>query len=478
MIEIFAASTATRLFITFILGLCFLFQTLAIVLNFYRHDRTTRRIIENLFEIAILSQIFIFSLLHGTVVNGFRNGIVVPIGYENIRITIFIIILTFAIGVCFLNRSLLPLIVIAASLITVPAIENIIGSLFPEIFVITLIFFLARSITICRSSLIAIRTSISAFSIIDAVDTLHTGVLFSEQDGYTVLSNHQMQRLMLLLTGKVFRNSVEFYEMLLSDKYNSRYEKVEIEGQSVYILPDGTAWMFTKTEITLPIKRYIHISATEVTENWALTTKLKHQEEELRKKSNELKKAISNLHILSKEKEIDNAKMRAHDILGQRLTVLLRMIQSQEDLDYELLISLSKGILAELKAEHDERSAFGELRSIQQIFAPIGVDINFKGQLPDNEVQASLLVDIIREGTANAVRHGFATQVNIEAEETEDLYNMLITNNGHTVMNPIMPGSGIRVMMKKIESQGGNLEITHYPQFKLAIVLPGGGNLE
>jgi hypothetical protein len=33
-------------------------------------------------------------------------------------------------------------------------------------------------------------------------------------------------------------------------------------------------------------------------------------------------------------------------------------------------------------------------------------------------------------------------------------------------------------MMKKIESQGGNLEITHYPQFKPAIVLPGGGNLE
>jgi len=478
MIEIFAASTATRLFITFILGLCFLFQTLAIVLNFYRHDRTRRRVFENLFEISILSQIFIFSLLHGTVVNGYRNGIVVPIGYENIRITMFIVILTLAIAVCFLNRSLLPLSVIVPSLIALPAIEAIIGSLFPGVFVAILMFFLVRSITICISSIIAIRTSISAFSIIHAVDTLHTGVLFSEQDGYTVLSNHQMQRLMLLLTGKVFRNSVKFYEMLLSDKENSRYEKVEIEGQTVYLLPDGTAWMFTKTEISLPIKSYIHISAAEVTENWALTAKLRDQDEELRKKSNELKKTISSLHILSKEKEIDNAKMRAHDILGQRLTVLLRMIQSGENLDYDLLVSLSKGIIAELKAEHDEISAFAELRSIQQIFAPIGVDINFKGQLPNNEEQASLLVDIIREGSANAVRHGFATQVNIEAQETDDSYNMSITNNGHTGIGPITPGSGIRVMRKKVESQGGNLEIIHYPQFKLAIVLPGGGNLE
>ena len=281
MIELFAASAATRLVITFILGLCFLFQTLAIMLNYYRHDRTTRRVFENLFELSILGQIFLFATLHGAVVNGFRNGIFLSVGYENIRISAFIVILVLAIIVCFFNRTLLPLIVVVATLISLPVIENVVGPYFPGLFLGSLIILLIRSIIICISSLITIKTNISAFSINQAVDTLHTGVLFSKSDGYTVLLNDQMQRLMLLLTGKVIRNSKKFHEILTSDNPSSRYEKVELEGQSVYLLNDGTAWMFTKTDIPLPMKKYIHISAADVSENWALTAKLQKQNIEI-----------------------------------------------------------------------------------------------------------------------------------------------------------------------------------------------------
>lgn len=407
-------------------------------------------------------------------VSGFKNGIFLSVEYEKIRVAAFITILALAITVCFLNRTLLPLIVVLLTFISLPAVENFVGPYFPGLFLGTLIFFLIRGIIICISSLITIKTNISAFSIIQAVDTLHTGVLFSESDGYTVLSNHQMQRLMLLLTGKVFRNSIKFYEALSSDEPSSRYEKVELEGQGVYLLTDGTAWMFTKTYITLPMKKYIHISAADVSENWALTSKLQNQNLELRRKSRELKDTIANLHTLSKEKELDNAKMRAHDIIGQRLTLLLRMIQTEDSLDYDLLTSLSKGLLEELKAENNEQNIFEELKRIQQIFTPIGVDIKIKGLLPDKEEQASLFVDIIREASANAVRHGFATEVNIEIEKNENSYIMLISNNGHTITNFITPGSGIKAMKNNIESQGGDLEIIPYPQFKLRVNLPGG----
>lgn len=475
MIEFYTASWVTRIFITFILGIGVLSQTLATVLNFYRHDQTTRRVFENLFEMFIVVEILIFSLLHGEVVNGYKNGILVPVGYENIRIAIFIIILILGIVVGFLNKTILPLGVITATSISLPFMEDVLGSAFPWGFVAILIFFLIRSIKVFVSSLIAIRTSISALSVIQAVNTLRTGVLFCESDGYTVLLNHQMQKLMLLITGQVFRDSLKFYKLLISDKFKSRYEKVQLEGQAVYLLPDGSAWMFTKTEIPLLMKNYIHISAADVSENWSLTSKLQIQDQELRNKSEELKRTISNLHILSKEKEIENAKIRAHDILGQRLTVLLRMIQNEEILDYKLLTSLSKGLIDEIKAEHDEISPLEELQSIQEIFNSIGVDINFKGKLPEDKEQAGLFVDIIREGSANAVRHGFATRINIESEEIKDSYNLVISNVGHTTSDPIIPGSGIKAIRKKVEAQGGNIEITPYPQFTLSVVLPGGG---
>ncbi len=311
-------------------------------------------------------------------------------------------------------------------------------------------------------------------SVIQAIDTLHTGVLFSEDDGTILLSNHQMQNLMIAITGKIFRNAVSFYDVLASDRYESRYKKAALDGHIVYLLPDETAWMFTKTEILFRMKKYIHISVADVSELWALTAKLQRQNQELRQKSDELMETIANLHVLSKEWEIENARMRAHDILGQRLTVLLHTIQNDHNLDYELLTSLSKGLLDELKANKSETGPYDELESIQRIFAAIGVDIQFEGQLPDNTQQASLFVDIIRESSTNAVRHGFASQINIHAEPKEDAYKLIITNNGHTTSAPLASGSGIETMRKKVGAQGGNLDIYHHPLFTLSVVLPGG----
>lgn len=453
-------------------------QSLAIVLNFYRRSLTTHHIFENLLEISILFLIFVFSLLYGQVLNGVRSGFVVPIGYENTRIAIFIVVLVLAMVTSGLTKTLLPLSLIPAAAISLPSLEKVMGSTFPWFFVATLIFLLGRSIKIGVSSLNAIKTRISALSVIQAVDTLQTGVLFSENDGHTLLTNHQMQSLMLAITGKIFRNSRQFYDVLGSDQQESEKIKAELDGQMVYLLLDGTAWMFAKTDIPFRRKNYVHISAADVSELWKLTSKLKLQDQELRHKSAELKKTIANLHVLSKKWEIENARMRAHDILGQRLTVLLRTIQNEQNLDYDSLTLLSKGLLDELKAGPSITEPYDELKSIQQIFNAIGVDIRFEGKLPVNADKAGLFVDIIRESSTNAVRHGFATQINIKAEPTENVYNLTINNNGHTTTSPITPGSGIGTIRKKVGALGGNLDIIHHPMFTLSVVLPRGDQHE
>lgn len=474
MIEFFTFSSADRILITFMLGIGVLTQTLALALTFYRRSLTKPRVFETLLEISILCEILIFSILHGQVVNGYKNGFVMPTGYEELRISVFFVILILVIVVSFLTKNLLPFCLIPATFISLPILENGLGSAYPWFFIAALLFFLGRSIKICGLSVTAIRTSISSLSVIHAVDTLDTGVLFSENDGTILLSNHQMQNWMLAITGKIFRNANQFYDMLVSDRYESRYKKAELDGQIVYLLPDGTAWMFTKKDIPFRMKTYVHISVVNVSEQWALTAKLQLKNQELRIKSDELKNTIANLHILSREWEIEQARMRTHDILGQRLTVLLHTIQNDRDLDYELLTSLSKGLLDELKAEQRETRPYDELKSIQQIFAAIGVNIHFEGQLPDNARQACLFVDIIREGSTNAVRHGFATQINIKSQPIQNAFTLTINNNGYIPNIPIRPGSGIGIMRKKVNTLGGNLDINHFPLFTLSVILPGG----
>lgn len=474
MIKLYGFSETARMFITILLGMAVLFQTLAMIFNYYSKRSNRINSFKNLLELSILLEILVFSLLHGQVINGYRYSFLISGGYDKFRIIVFILILSLVAVISIWEGSFRLVIIIPAAMISLPVMEKILGSAYPVCFIVVLFFFLGRSIIICVRSIRIIRTKISALSITHAIDTLHTGVLLSESDGHILLCNEQMQDLMQTFTGRMYRNAIQFYDRLVSDHNEFKIELNKLDQQIVYQGSDGTKWMLTKTDIYSDGKKYLQLSLSDVTEFWRLTDKLQAKNQELRRKSDELKATMDNLHRLSHHKELEQAKMRAHDILGQRLSVLLRIIQNEKELDLELLTALSKDLLAELKAEQKERSPEEELINIQQVFHAIGVDINFVGQLPKNLKLARLLVEVIREASTNAVRHGFATEINIQVNRNENNYDLIIKNNGDVLNEPITPGSGLRLMKKKVAAQGGTLNILQKPVFTLLITIPGG----
>ena len=476
MINFFKFPQEVHLLITFGLGLSVLFQSLALILNYYSQKINAKTLLKFILELAILGEILMFSLQHGQIVGGYQTGLVVPTGYDGVRVLFFVVCVTLSLAVSVQAKKVVQLSVVIAAAISLPVVENSLGSIYPWAFMAALLFFLARSISISIESITAFKNNISALSVRQAIDTLHTGVLFSETDGSILLCNQQMQKLMITMSGKIYRNGIRFYELLTSGGHLSTCQKIELDEHMVFLLPDATAWMVTKTDILMANKTYIHLSIADVSELWTLIEKLQYQELKLRQKSAELKETMQNLHVLSKKKEIEQAKMRAHDILGQRLSVLLRTIQTEKTQDVDILTTLSKGLLDELKAEQIHRKPEAELENIQQIFATVGVNITFEGEFPPNEEQARLFIDIIREGSTNAVRHGFATEINIKTEQIENNNNLTIKNNGLSITIPITPGSGIQLIKKKVVAYGGTIEITLKPLFTLSVVLPGGVN--
>lgn len=474
MNEFLAWTWEARLCITFLLGLCILSQTSALVLTYYSSRLGFSQVFKVLLEASVLAEVFVLTLLHGRVVTNYVNGLVAPVGYNGLRLAVLGTTAILAITVCLLARTLWPLVVLPACAISLPAIEMLTGRALPWAFVSILAFWLCRSIIICVRRFAQIRTSISVLSVKNAVDALHTGVLFCEEDGHILLSNRQMQSLMIAITGRIHRNAKQFYDCLVRGENEPNCQKTELEGQMVYLLPDGAAWMFTRIKIPSRVKTYTHISAADVSEVWALTMELQQKDRALRQKSGELKDKIANLHILSKEGETQRAKTRVHDILGQRLTVLLRTIRSKQQLDVDLFAFLSKGLMDELKANRNVAGPADELNNIRQIFTAIGVDITFEGRLPKNIQQAQIFIDIIRESATNAVRHGLATRISIKSKLSGDAYHLTITNNGRRVLAPITPGGGITGMKKQVETHGGILNINTQPLFKLYVVLPEG----
>ncbi|NLF80617.1 MAG: hypothetical protein GX572_05440 [Clostridia bacterium] len=476
MIELYTWPEAARLLLTLLIALAVLLQTAAMVLSFQRHESGPGHWGENCLELLVLMQILACSALHGQIHHNYFNSLLAPTGYGLLRILCFAAIVLMAAVVMLLKRKPWPLLVVLTAALTLPMLETACGNAFAYLYVAALLVYPARSIHIGRLRYREIRTSLSALSIKNTIDSLHTGVFFSEPDGFILLLNAQMHRLMQAISGGMRRNGNRFYESLLAGDLEPGCRRVEFQGQIVYLLPDQTAWMFTRTELRIKSKKYIQLTATDITRRWIMTAELQRQEAELKSKGEELSRSIASLHTLSQERETQKAKMRAHDVLGQRLTLLLRTIRSEQALDYELLRSLAQGLLDDLRTDQTAPSPQDELEGLRQTFGSIGVDIEVQGRLPQDRIKGRLFADVIQESVTNAVRHGFATKIWVRIDCSAGAYHLQITNNGYPPTRPIVEGGGISGMRKLVEPCGGALAVTVRPSFAVSVHLPGGAD--
>ncbi len=474
MAEFYLWSNEVSYFVTLTLALGVLSQAVTAALCFYRHPRNRVRILESLLEAAVLASVFVCSLLQGARREAWYIGILVPTGFGGWRVALFATIVILAAAIVILSRKPAPLSAVVLAGLTLPIMETVTGNAFAYIYIAAILLWLARSVFLNIRYFREVRTGFSALSIKQSIDSLPAGVMFCEKDGYILLINNQMQRLMTDISGTIWRNGRKFYGSLVLGNIDPRCQITWIGGENVVILPDGTAWKFALADVLVKKKVYTQITASDITDEWKLTVQLQPQNEELQKRQEELTSTIASLHLLSRERETQRAKMRAHDILGQRLTLMLRAIRSGGSPDYDLLRTLSQGVLDELKAAHAGPSPQDEIDALIQTFASIGVEILVDGSLPGDAAKGQLASDIIREAVTNAVRHGLATQVNIHMDDLDGDFHLRITDNGHPPAGPIREGGGLGGIRRKLEPFEGLLHIDSYPRFVLAVNIPGG----
>jgi len=456
---------------TLTLAVSVLSQTLVVILSYYRYPRNRRWAFETLLDLFVLIQIFVCSMMHGQAMRAYDSGMVHYTGYGSTRIIVFIVLVLISTIVIMHSRKPWPFLTVAATSLLLPVTEQLTGGAFAYLYTGAVLFWLVRSIKMNLIRAGEMRSNISSLSIINAIDSLNTGVMFCEDDGFVLLSNIQMQRLMIAITGKAYQNGRRFYGLLTLGSIEPGCEITWFEGQNVCLLPDGSAWIFSVTELKIGRKKYTQITATDVTERWKLTAELQPQNDALIKIQEELSDTIANLHILSRERETQRAKMRAHDVLGERLTYMLHTIRGDKKPDEPLLRSLAQGLIDELKAAGCDPAPQDELDILKQTFQAIGVEIIVDGSLPEDIVIGQLFADISREAITNAVRHGFATQINIHMDNTNGDHHLTITDNGHPP-GAFKAGGGISGMRKKVEPFSGTLNIAIEPRFILTVIIP------
>lgn len=473
MIELFLMPQAVQLWLLVFVLIGVILQAVALVFCFFSQVKTGVQVVEIGLEFSILLQYVVFAWMFGTLTNIYRETLLYPFSFAPMRYGAFVLIAVFAVAAAALWRLPWPLLVIPVSAVTLPVFTDLAAPHLVWVMAFVMTFFVLRSIHLTLVRNRGIQRAISAVSMKEAIDSLYTGVMLCEPDGYIVLANAQMLNLMVILSGRVRRNGKHFYQLVSEGECGEGCVQHELDGKPVYILPNGSAWMFQRSDLEIDGKPHIQYTAMDINERWALMEKLHTQNIVLQERSKALKTAIANIYETSREREIEKSKVRIHDILGQRLSILLHAIQENKVLDETVLLQLSENLLMDLKHAPTVPTPAEEFKSMQAIFEPIGVDIVLSGHLPMQTEAAKLVVDIIREGVSNAVRHGYATCVHISAEVRAHHYHLEISNDGIPPGDAITEGSGIQSMRSSILPYGGTLQIEQSPQFNLIIALPG-----
>jgi len=458
MLEFYILPTAVTIAVLMLSALGVTFQAVVAVGGFSRIKTSRALLLENLLEVLILIQVFSLSLMLSQVTTNIMGGFAALGMYDFARFCIFAAIVVVSASAALMSKSIWKIVCILPAAVTLPFIEKLAYSAFPWIFTAVLTFWIIRAAYIYISRRREIRGQISGLSVKRAIDALHTGLLFSGTEGTIYLMNRRMQQLMIALTGKVQRNGKNFRDILVRGETLIPTESITLSGHLVYRLTDGTAWMFSEHALS-GVPKYFQLSAADVTEQWSLTEALREQEELLVRRGKELENTLLNLEEIRRSEELLSVRSKVHDIMAQRLAMLIRVLRAEEELEASALESFADNLLEDVRAEAETDTAPNMTEALCRDFAVLGVTVDINGAPPHEAKYAAFFGDFVREGVTNAVRHGFATKISILCEDTTEKLVVSLSDNGFVPAGGIVERGGIIEIRRRLAKLAGTLEI-------------------
>ncbi|MDO5062603.1 MAG: hypothetical protein Q4D77_05450 [Peptostreptococcaceae bacterium] len=429
--------------------------------------------IRQFFEYILLINITVLATIPSMLNFIIRDGFLPPTILEHERVITFVLMLGITILRLLVSRQLSPLLNLFFLIPMLPIFEKMMNEYFFVYYVFLMLYFLIRDIYFIQENYRAIRSNISVWSIKEALDSLHSGILFCHYDGSILLLNRQMKKLMIHFGHKLHNDGLGWFKDL--EMYTEKQEDLWLPNDDQMILnkEDKNYWHFSKEKIMIGSKVYWQITATDVTTQWNLVKELEEQDRVLRKKSMELNHMINNMFQIQKEQERNYLRGKLHDVLSQRITLFQRWMQSDELPTAEQILQLINTLRHGFNAEVEEYSG-DSLQTVIRHFEDIGIKVRLRGVLPPEPLFAGTFVLVVREATTNAVRHGLATEVFIDFEQNEKEYILKVRNDGIQNNKGIQYGNGLRIMEERMKAVGGSMSIELTTSFLLTAVIPKG----
>lgn len=465
MSELYSLAPVVRIFYATLLAVTIALQTARLLLVVsHKQYRVPRSLI--LFEVFLLLHLVLATMLSAMTLLQ-RN---IPAGY--FREFRYMDLILFIQGgwIAFMHRKPEPFLC-ALPLLAMLPFCSVPHSEYIYLFANT--YFIFRSVVMLDMEWRRIRKSVTRLSIKEAVDFFPGGILYADEKGRTLISNPAMNRLLSAFDIHSASDALSLWGTLMKLQDGDHIGVQALDDKLLIRLRDAGSWLFSKQAILVNKKKYIQLLAIDITDEDALTREMEEANRALEEIGRKLSSSLKNIEWLEKEREILRMKTRIHDILGQRLSILSRLLES--DMETVDIVKKIKPLLTDLTraiTENADASAQYLLSSLNQSFALIGTAVHMKGTLPPDQKAAMAFAEIIRECATNAVRHADAGNVYIELTETADRYMLLAGNDGTPPSEPIIEGSGIAGMRRKVHELSGEFAIVSAPQFQINAYVP------
>lgn len=210
------------------------------------------------------------------------------------------------------------------------------------------------------------------------------------------------------------------------------------------------------------------VIAFDITEEYCLKKELDEQNEKIKLNNKELVSSMENIENLEKEKNLLKIKNKYHDLLGQNLSVLQQYLNREEikQENFNEIKFMIKKMFIDIEDTEDSNT---NLQNLIKIHQKNGTNIIIKGKLPENEKQAKVFFEIIREATTNAIKHAGSSKIFVEIKETLEETYMVITNDGKKPNEFITENEGIKGMRRKVEEIKGYFYVSTVPEFSVNV---------
>ncbi|MDW7670479.1 MAG: hypothetical protein SCK57_03145 [Bacillota bacterium] len=471
MVELYGLTPTTRILVSIMLVTTIALQSMRLFLmSFHRENKVPGSILA--YELSILVQVLILTFI--TTIPLIQRQVAAAYFHDLRGFVVMPIVLglwitvrhgrkepTFCAGVLMFTLSLFA------------------GQWALVFFLVSCMYLFARSLLLLQVEWETLQTNISSLSLKEAVDRFPVGLLYADKRNRTLIRNPAMNQLLDHLNQYDVMDTRILWHNLSKAAATWNIQEWKVDDNLLVRTPGQGAWFITKEDIITQNMNYKQILAADITEEDKLTGMLEERNQQLEELQRELEQAAASMDRLIQEKEIVRMKTQIHDVLGQRLTILGRLLEAE--LDAPVLEKVIRPLitdLGQLIRDPIETSHHFLLSSMVESYAFIGTAIHITGQMPERSEVAMTFVEIIRECCTNALRHGQANNVYLKLKDVEHHHCLEVQNDGTVPNNVLVEGGGIAGMRRRVEALQGNLSIILQPQFVIQVRVPRLGGDE